>query len=119
MKKYAISFLFLILLVGCQTQENNLHTDAENVYLIIKTSVSENVNPTESEYEQLETFKSTYLENYKDYPSEQELLLEMESLVYSFNLKNVAEGLKKVDEVEMYQNSLDEAIKNLDKQFNK
>jgi hypothetical protein len=117
MKKHISFLLFLIILVGCQNNENNLHADAENVYSIIKIAVTKNITPTESEYEQLEEFKSTYLDNYKDYSSEQELLLEMESLVYSFNLKNVATGLKENDS--MYQQKLDESLENLEKQFNK
>lgn len=121
MKKYAIPFLLIFLLLGCQNQNSSeeIYNQANYIYLAIKDKV-ENDSPLPDEiYDEMETFKKQYIYKYKEYPSDKELIGEMDILINSYTSFNVSKGLNETDEVKMYQTRLNDSIKKLDKQFNK
>jgi hypothetical protein len=122
MKKFVLPFLLLFLLFGCQSQtvsNETLHDDAKNLYSLIKDSYVNNEGLDEYAQSTRDEFQETYIKNYKDYPNDEELVLNMEKLINSFTMYYVAIGLKKEDSVKMYKERIEDSISVLDKQFNK
>lgn len=121
MRKYALPFLLLFLLIGCQSQtvsSEKLHSDAKNLYILIKDSYVNNEGLDEYTQSVRDNFQETYIENIKDYPNDEELVLNMEKLINSFTMYYAAIGFKREDSVKMYKENIEDLISTLDKQFN-
>jgi hypothetical protein len=121
LKKYIPPLLFLIILVGCQQKasSNDIYNEANNIYLTIKDTVESNSNLTEDESDKVDEFKQKYINNYKDYPSDEELISKMESLINSYRFYKMAIEMNKTDGIKMYKENLDKALNELDKEFNR
>lgn len=117
----AIFITILLLLGGCQSKanESDINKEAEEIYLGINKSWSTGEYVSESDQEQITKFKEEYIVNYKDYPSDDELIMEMEKLINGYQLYYVSIGQDNEEAKERYSDDVNESLANLDKQFNK
>lgn len=114
--KFILLFSLLVLIAGCQSQNNNVKSDAEEIYTSIKTNYTDNIHD-DSFKENAENFKSTYASNINDYKSDRELIISIENLINSYNLYYVSTGLGNEDAAKQYEEWIVEEIDNLDETF--
>ena len=114
--KFILLFSLLVLIAGCQSQDNNVKSDAEEIYTSIKTNYADNTHD-DSFKENAENFKSTYASNIDDYKSDRELIISIENLINSYNLYYVSTGLGNEDDAKQYEEWVVEEINNLDETF--
>jgi chloramphenicol O-acetyltransferase len=122
MKKIIIPLITLLFLFGCQSQtitnDSTLKQDAKDVYSIIKSKELNTSSLSNDEREKINDFKTTYINNYKQY-KDQQLISNIENLINNYNLYYVAIGKQNSDAESMYKNRLKKTIKDLNNKFNK
>lgn len=124
MSKYfplAIVITLISILCGCQEQakDNTIYNEAEEIYLAIENSWSNGEYISESDQEQLAKFNEEYIVNYKDFPSDKNVIMEMEKLINGYQMYYTAIGQDNVEAKDRYNNNVNEALTNLEKEFNK
>lgn len=117
----AIFISILLILTGCQTKAkgSDLNSQANEIYLSIKDNWDNKEAISENEQEEINKFTEKYIYNSDEYPSDEELIMEMDQLINNYRLYFVASGQNDEVAKEKHENAVNESLANLDKQFNK
>lgn len=117
MKFYIVVLLSVFLLFGCQNTQNNIYNDSEQVYLMIKSNIEQHASLTDNQLNSLKEYQNMYINNYKDYPKDQELIGNMEKLINSYNLYFYSIEQNNDEAINMYKQRLNKALMKLNNQF--
>jgi len=120
MKKFFLFCAISFMLIGCQSKEDTdaLRADAEEVYLSIKDEVENGEFRSDSEYDEAVEFKETYIFNSDEYEDERELLSSMEKLIFSYESYQSSKYQGNEENAVEFKKRVDEALLELENQFN-
>lgn len=113
----AIFISILLILTGCQTTD--LNSQAEDIYLSLNEHWDNKEAIGENEQEEINKFTEKYIYNSDEYPSDEELIMEMDQLINNYRLYFVASGQNDEVAKEKHENAVNKSLANLEMQFNK
>lgn len=122
MNKIIALFTSLLLLSGCSLYQNKsneeLINDAKVVVAIIQDSWTNKESLSEYDHEQIEEFQEAYVNNIDKYQEYEDLLMSIDSLIYSYRDYFVSLGLGTDEETQEYETIINNLLQTLKKELN-